>query len=69
MAAEKSNRIAVQGGETSSDGAMPSTLTSSKGKRKEVKAMRLPAPPLSTLWPLINTWSPPANHRLVPCRA
>jgi hypothetical protein len=32
MAAEKSNRIAVQGGETSSDGAMPSTLTSSQGK-------------------------------------
>jgi hypothetical protein len=50
MAAEKSNRIAVQGGETSSDGAMPSTLTSSKGKRKEVKAMRLPAP--QQLWPL-----------------
>jgi hypothetical protein len=41
--------------------AMPSL---SKGQRKELKAMRLPAPQLP--WPLSNTWSNPTNHRLVP---
>jgi hypothetical protein len=65
----KSDRIAVQGGEPNGDGdgampCLPSSLTLSKGQRKELKAMRLPAP--QHLWPLSNTWSNPTNHRLVP---
>jgi hypothetical protein len=45
----KSDRIAVQGGEPNGDGdgampCLPSSLTLSKGQRKELKAMRLPAP-------------------------